>query len=382
MIFIIPFIIGAIGIAVGAVGGAFAAHAAGEKDRQESKSHRQINNDLVVKYSKLQKQYYELADRSKFENEQLIKKLAMSEVDKDTLHLAIELQQVVIGLMLSIDESPSYEALTQIYTAVKATNQVLSHLDKNSIEINVDYFDRNFQRVIAIERSNIRELIAKDPNTPPVTLEKLSKDTVEIREAVADNPSTSTNVLALLKDDECPEVSTAAEKNLDYQQRLHLFAVKYGCQVSIKACNGRYIMCQLNRHAKLAAKADHINDWEKFEIVSSTNPFSDNRNKPVHYGEKIAFRSIANDKFVCSNLRNHGKLIASAPHIKEWEIFTIFPVQDDKKLGKIIKYEEQFTLKVHNTKQVFCRVKESDRICIESDRNDGTEIFTFVRISN
>ena len=47
MIFIIPFIIGAIGVAVGAVGGAFAAHAAGEKDRQESKSHRQINNDLV-----------------------------------------------------------------------------------------------------------------------------------------------------------------------------------------------------------------------------------------------------------------------------------------------------------------------------------------------
>ncbi|MEA5479708.1 hypothetical protein VB774_18960 [Pseudanabaena galeata UHCC 0370] len=124
MIFIIPFIIGAIGVAVGAVGGAFAAHAAGEKDRQESKSHRKVANELCDKYSKLQKQYYDLADKSKSEKKRLLEKLAISEVEKDTLHLLVELQQAIIGLMLSIDESPSYEALAQINIAVKATNQV------------------------------------------------------------------------------------------------------------------------------------------------------------------------------------------------------------------------------------------------------------------
>ncbi|MFZ4730175.1 MAG: hypothetical protein ACOYMQ_16140, partial [Pseudanabaena sp.] len=241
MIFIIPFIIGAIGVAVGAVGGAFAAHAAGEKDRQESKSHRKVANKLCDKYSKLQKQYYDLADKSKSENKRLLEKLAISEVEKDTLHLLVDLQQAIIGLMLSIDESPSYEALAQINIAVKATNQVLLNLDKNPIEINSDYFDRNFKRVISIEGSNIRELIAKDPNTPPATLTKLSKDLFWIREAVANNPSTPINVLTWLKNDTCVEVINAAEKNLDYQQRSHLLTVKYGCQVSIKACNSKYV---------------------------------------------------------------------------------------------------------------------------------------------
>ncbi|MFO0214059.1 MAG: dynamin family protein, partial [Pseudanabaena sp.] len=157
MIFIIPFIIGAIGVAVGAVGGAFAAHAAGEKDRQESKSHRKVANELCDKYSKLQKQYYDLADKSKSENKRLLEKLAISEVEKDTLYLLVDLQQAIIGLMLSIDESPSYDALAQINIAVKATNQVLLNLDKNPIEINSDYFDRNFKRVISIKGSNIRE---------------------------------------------------------------------------------------------------------------------------------------------------------------------------------------------------------------------------------
>jgi len=381
MIFIIPFIIGAIGVAVGAVGGAFAAHAAGEKDRQESKSHRKVANELCDKYSKLQKQYYDLADKSKSENKRLLEKLAISEVEKDTLHLLVDLQQAIIGLMLSIDESPSYEALAQINIAVKATNQVLLNLDKNPIEINSDYFDRNFKRVISIEGSNIRELIAKDPNTPPATLTKLSKDLFWIREAVANNPSTPINVLTWLKNDTYVEVINAAEKNLDYQQRSHLLTVKYGCQVSIKAYNSKYVMCRLNRHAKLAARADHINDWEKFEIVNVANSLLENKNIPVRYGDKVAFRSLANDKFISSDLGNHGRLIASVPHIKEWEIFTVLPFKDDYKLGTNIEYEDKFTLQVHRSKQVYCRGKENGRICIDSIRTDGSEVFTFIKPS-
>ncbi|MBD2189493.1 fascin domain-containing protein [Pseudanabaena mucicola] len=378
MIFIIPFIIGAIGVAVGAVGGAFAAHAAGEKDRQESKSHRKVANELCNKYSKLQKQYYDLADKSKAENKRLLNKLAIAEVEKDTLHLVVELQQAIIGLMLSIDESPSYEALSQTNNAVKATNQVLLKLGKNPLEIDSNYFDRNFKRVIAIEGSNVRELIAKDPNIPPAMLEKLSKDIFWIREAVADNPSTPRNILTLLKEDKYPEVSNAAQKNLDYQQRQHLY-VKYGSQISLKACNDKYIMSWLNRRGKLAARADRINDWEKFEIVNAEEPFSENKNRPVRYGEKIALRSIANNKFVSSN---HGKLVARANKPMEYETFTLLSLENYKKSGKNIEYGEQFSLQAHNTKQVYCRVRDDGRICIDSYRNDGSEVFTFIQPSN
>jgi plasmid segregation protein ParM len=208
MIFIIPLLIGAIGIAVGAVGGAFAAHAAGEKDRQASKHHRKVSDELNDKYSKLQQDYYELGDKSKAEN----KRLAISEVEKDALHLVVELQQAVIGLMVSIDESPSYEALTKMHTAIKATNQVLSHLGKDPIQINFDYFDRNLNSVIATQDADIRELIAEDPNTSPLMLEKISKDSFLIREAVAYNTSTPDYLLNILKNDKCPDVSIAAEK--------------------------------------------------------------------------------------------------------------------------------------------------------------------------
>lgn len=146
MIFIIPFIIGAIGVAVGAVGGAFAAHAAGEKDRQESKSHRQINNDLVVKYSKLQQLYYEIEDRNKTENKYLQEQLILSEIEKDTLNLLVELQQEIIYLIVSIDKSPSFSAVDYLKKAVSYTNLVLSKFNKQPILLPDDYILRNLGR--------------------------------------------------------------------------------------------------------------------------------------------------------------------------------------------------------------------------------------------
>jgi len=65
MIFLIPLVFGAIGVAVGAVAGAFTTHATGEKDRQAAKHHRKVANELTEKYSALEKRYYELAEESK-----------------------------------------------------------------------------------------------------------------------------------------------------------------------------------------------------------------------------------------------------------------------------------------------------------------------------
>ncbi|MEA5578459.1 hypothetical protein [Anabaena sp. UHCC 0451] len=49
MILILPFVISAVGFAVGAVAGAFTSHAVGENDRQAAKHHRKIANELVEK---------------------------------------------------------------------------------------------------------------------------------------------------------------------------------------------------------------------------------------------------------------------------------------------------------------------------------------------
>ena len=76
MILILPFVISAVGFAVGAVAGAFTSHAVGEKDRQAAKHHRKVANELVEKYTNLQKQYYELADESQKQIHDLTRQIA------------------------------------------------------------------------------------------------------------------------------------------------------------------------------------------------------------------------------------------------------------------------------------------------------------------
>jgi plasmid segregation protein ParM len=142
MIFIIPLIFGAMGVAVGAVAGAFTAHAAGEKDREAAKHHKKIANELTDKYASLEKKYYEFADESKRQIDDLTRQHALNEVEKDCLRLAIRLQQNLIDLMWEIDREPTADTLNIFQSAVEQTNQVLSQLKEDLIIVPDDYYAR------------------------------------------------------------------------------------------------------------------------------------------------------------------------------------------------------------------------------------------------
>jgi plasmid segregation protein ParM len=142
MIFILPFVFGALGAAVGAVAGAFTAHAAGEKDRQTSKHHRQVANELTGKYANLEKKYYEFTNKSKKQINDLTRQHALNEVEKDCLRLAVRLQQNLISLMWEIDRRPTADALNTFQAAVEQTNQVLSQLEEELIIVPNDYSAR------------------------------------------------------------------------------------------------------------------------------------------------------------------------------------------------------------------------------------------------
>jgi gas vesicle protein len=158
MFFLFPL----IGAAVGAVAGAYVAHAGGEKDRQSSKHHREVANELSTKYSNLQKKYDDLADTAKKQAKEqanlyqqhiddLTRINAQNEAEKDLLRLAIRLQQSLHTLMFDIDEQPTKEALLKFEQAVLATNTVLFKLKEELFEVPTIYFSRNLERAEEIE---------------------------------------------------------------------------------------------------------------------------------------------------------------------------------------------------------------------------------------
>ncbi len=154
MIFIIPLLFGAIGVAVGAVAGAFTAHAAGEKDRQAAKHHRQVANELTDKYTSLENKYYEFADESKKQINDLTHQHVLDEVEKDCLRLAIRLQQSLISLMWEIDREPTTDALNRFQAAVEQTNQVLEQLKEELIIVPDDYYPRLLKAIAATKTTN------------------------------------------------------------------------------------------------------------------------------------------------------------------------------------------------------------------------------------
>jgi gas vesicle protein len=158
MFFLFPL----IGAAVGAVAGAYVAHAGGEKDRQSSKHHREVANKLTVDYLNLQKKYDGLENTAKKEAKEqsnlyqqhiddLTRINARNEEEKDLLRLAIRLQQSLHTLMFEIDEQPTKEALFKFEQAVLATNTVLFKLKEELFEVPIIYFSRNSERAEAIE---------------------------------------------------------------------------------------------------------------------------------------------------------------------------------------------------------------------------------------
>ncbi len=149
MIFIIPLLFGALGAAVGAVAGAFTAHATGEKDRQAAKHHRQVANELTDKYANLEKKYYEFADESKRQINDLTRQHALNEVEKDCLRLAVRLQQNLIYLMWEIDRESTADALNIFQIAVEQTNQVFYQLKEELIIVPDDYYARILKAIEA-----------------------------------------------------------------------------------------------------------------------------------------------------------------------------------------------------------------------------------------
>lgn len=148
----LPLIMAACG-AAGAVIGVLTTQAANEKDKQAVKRYEKVNAELINSRDKLQKQYYELSDRSKKQINDLNLKLAESEMEKDLVYLALSLYHELMALREDIDINPSFEVLVEFHKAIALTNYVLKQLDKRLVPVTQDYFSRTLTRID--ERDNL-----------------------------------------------------------------------------------------------------------------------------------------------------------------------------------------------------------------------------------
>ena len=142
----LPLIMAACG-AAGAVAGVVTTCAAKEKDKQAIKRYEKVNTELINSRDKLQQRYYELADRSKKQINELNLKLVESEMEKDVVYLALELYQELMGLREDIDINPSFEVLVEFHQAIVLTNYVLKQLDRRLVPVTQDYFSRTLTHI-------------------------------------------------------------------------------------------------------------------------------------------------------------------------------------------------------------------------------------------
>ena len=187
--------------AAGAVAGVVTTYAAKEQDKQAIKRYEKVNTELINSRDKLQQRYYELADRSKQQINELNLKLVESEMEKDVVYLALELYQELMGLREDIDINPSFEVLVEFHKAIVLTNYVLKQLDRRLVPVTQDYFSRTLTHID--QRDN------------------LSKEQLFSFMAVLMNPQqdTVTSLLSEVQNEMFSEQYTEAEEILNHNSK-------------------------------------------------------------------------------------------------------------------------------------------------------------------
>jgi hypothetical protein len=154
----------------------------------------------------------------------------------------------------------------------------------------------------------------------------------------------------------------------------------YGQVVAIRACDGKYVMTDLNDQEILAAHERHVEAWEVFKIVEVSSPFSHIPKKAVRYGDKVAFLAMNNRNFVGAALHSQGELTARVAHVKEWETFTLLcpPTSRSKKRRDALRYGSFFALQAYNGKNVMYNRDGDRRLLAKVPYVSDWETFTFI----
>jgi plasmid segregation protein ParM len=225
MIAMIPFLFGVMGLAIGA----FAAYAAGGKNRQAAKHYKKVANELSDKYTNLEKGYHQLTDKN-------TKKI-------DELNQA---REVIAQNTQIIDELTSrYENLDQEYHQIADENK--QHLEnlansqqlitKNTqfiSELNDKYgnLQKKYDQLTA-ENTTQKELIAEKTKTIDQLIDKYAKLEQEYHQLATENTQ---YIDAFTYDSDLVDLLVAFEKeSIKLAVELHQSIISLMCEITREA---------------------------------------------------------------------------------------------------------------------------------------------------
>lgn len=160
--------------------------------------------------------------------------------------------------------------------------------------------------------------------------------------------------------------------------------IHYGDQIAIRVCDGTYWQVNRNENDRVMALARHIKEWEIIEIVAVGDDFVSEKNRVVQYNEQVAFRFVENDSFVGTDLNSSNKeLTARAPAVKEWEMFTLIEhPQKKSSKDKKLRYGSWFALRAYNGNHVMFDKNNSKQLLASVPHIDEWESFVFIHPSS
>ena len=106
--------------------------------------------------------------------------------------------------------------------------------------------------------------------------------------------------------------------------------------------NGKYVCAEDNGSKPLIANRDQIGLWETFAKIDVVNATTSEKHWLYGLGSNNAFRSLANNKFVCAENAGDSALIANRDVASTWETFELFqhfPMQYGFKFNNNFTYD-------------------------------------------
>jgi hypothetical protein len=155
--------------------------------------------------------------------------------------------------------------------------------------------------------------------------------------------------------------------------------IHYGDKIAIRVCDGAYWQVNRDNGDKVVATAKHIKEWEVIEIVHVGDEFVAEKDRPVRHNDKVAFRFTTNNSFVGADLNTkNSELTARVSWVKEWEMFTL--LEHPKKSSfkdKKVRYGSWFALLAYNGKYVIYEKDSSKQLLAFAPHIDEWESYLF-----